>query len=265
MGRFQKYVPCPRCRARGADSSGDNLATYEDGSMHCFACGYHRHATHYVARVREVKNGSENKGALPFDFTRDVPARAWKWLLQYGLPYSYWKPYCGYSPAEERLILTVGDPIRFSIGRYIAEETSCLQHLSVPVPSEAAKVLPVRVSGFRKWRLYGDRHSHAELLGAQRQDATQVVVVEDLISGHKVAQVQPTLPLFGTDLFTKAMLVMKGFKRPITLWLDEDQYGVLPKKINRLQTFLDVPVRFIRKRKDPKEYSLEEIQEILSA
>lgn len=32
---------CPRCRENGRDTAGDNLVVYEDGSVHCFACGYH--------------------------------------------------------------------------------------------------------------------------------------------------------------------------------------------------------------------------------
>lgn len=31
---------CPECRRNGGDSSGDNLARYEDTGAHCFACGY---------------------------------------------------------------------------------------------------------------------------------------------------------------------------------------------------------------------------------
>lgn len=33
---------CPRCRASGNDTRGDNLAVYDDGHTHCFCCGYHR-------------------------------------------------------------------------------------------------------------------------------------------------------------------------------------------------------------------------------
>jgi len=43
----------------------------------------------------------------------------WKWLLQYGLPLSYWQKHCGYSEKENRLVFTVGTPTRFSIGRLL--------------------------------------------------------------------------------------------------------------------------------------------------
>tara|TARA_R110002072_G_scaffold151470_2_gene300804 strand:- start:14620 stop:16263 length:1644 start_codon:yes stop_codon:yes gene_type:complete len=32
---------CPVCAEEGRDSSGDNLAVYNDGHAHCFACGHH--------------------------------------------------------------------------------------------------------------------------------------------------------------------------------------------------------------------------------
>ncbi len=32
---------CPKCADSGGDSSGDNLAVYNDGHAHCFCCGHH--------------------------------------------------------------------------------------------------------------------------------------------------------------------------------------------------------------------------------
>lgn len=32
---------CPECAKNGGDTSGDNLAIFDDGHTHCFACGYH--------------------------------------------------------------------------------------------------------------------------------------------------------------------------------------------------------------------------------
>ena len=30
--------PCPLCRAKGEDSSGDNLKVYSNGGKYCFSC-----------------------------------------------------------------------------------------------------------------------------------------------------------------------------------------------------------------------------------
>ena len=36
--------PCPKCREKGEDTSGDNLVNFGEGrGAHCFACGYHVH------------------------------------------------------------------------------------------------------------------------------------------------------------------------------------------------------------------------------
>lgn len=251
-GRFLRYEPCPRCRAKGRDRAGDNLAVYADGSAHCFAhCGYHRNAKRLWVK-EEKKDGNADKAVLPRDFTREIPAQAWKWLLQFGLPYSYWKPYCGYSEEDERLVFTVGKPTKFSIGRY------CGTDVGERGPGERWVRRPPR-----KWHFYGDGHGYVELLGSDDTGRKPVVLVEDLISAHKVAQVYPSICLFGTNIHAKAIQALMALKRPTMLWLDEDQYTLLPPKINRLQTFLTHPVRFVSTEKDPKAYSLDEIKEIL--
>jgi hypothetical protein len=235
MGRVT-HEPCPECRRLGRDRRGDNFGRYPDGSGHCWACGHHEHPKGVLRKA--VFHVDANEGVLPRDFTREVPAKGWKWLLQFGLPYSYWKAYTGYSPAMDRLVITHGEPVATAVGRYLGDE-----------------------EGQAKWRQWGDKAKSAHVLGLT--DSKEIVVVEDIVSAHKVAQVCPTLPLFGTSLYPKAISTLRALKRPVALWLDEDVWGYLPGKINRLQAFLDVPVRFIRTRKDPKGYSLDEVKEIL--
>lgn len=259
MGRFVGYEPCQKCRSRGRDRRGDNLGRYDDGSGHCFSCGHHEFPKGVVPKY-EVKNVKE-EGSLPRDFTRDVPANGWKWLLQFGLPYSYWKPYTGYSPATERLVLTHGEPVEISVGRFIGstEPGSFLPDLregsSGPSPA-----VP------RKWRQWGDKLRSAVVLEPADSGKTEgVVLVEDLVSAHKVRSAGfHCLPLFGTVIYPKAVQALKALKQPVVLWLDEDQYSLLPPKLNRLQTFLDASVRFVKTEKDPKQYSLDEIKEILN-
>lgn len=92
-----------------------------------------------------------------------------------------------------------------------------------------------------------------------------MILVEDIVSAHKVKEAGfSALPLFGSSVYPKVISTLRALKRPTRLWLDLDQWGLLPPKLNRLQAFLNVPVRFIRTDKDPKEYSLEEIKEIVN-
>lgn len=267
MGRRITYEACPKCRERGQDSRGDNLVLFDGTGAHCFSCGYHRFGRLHT--FRSPINVDENKAVLPNDFSREVPARAWKWLLQYGLPYSYWKPFVGWSEQHSRLIFTVGTPTRFSIGRYI--EGLVVERYGVGTDrngvgrptGDVQKLLEKRIPERppRKWHIFGDRGTHVELLG--RGNEGPVVLVEDLISGHKVAQVATSIPMFGTKVLDSTLRTLITLKRPVVLWLDEDQYTLLAPKLNRLQTFLEVPVRYLRTDKDPKSYSVEEIKEIV--
>lgn len=250
MGTVIRTEPCPECRKRGRDRRGDNLGIYSDGGSHCFSCGYHRWPKHLIREERKER-GTESE-ALPRDFTRDVPAAGWKWLLQYGLPYSYWKPFVGYSEADSRLIFPVGEPTRFSTGRYIpdaAPETGAV----------GTRTLGTRQP--RKWYVYGDRGQYVESVG--RGLPGEIVLVEDIVSAHKVGQLTPSVCLFGTNLSDPVLRYLIQQDRPVGLWLDEDQWELLGKKIGRLQTFLGPPVRHIRTEKDPKGHSLNEIREIL--
>lgn len=236
MARFSGYVPCPDCRKRGADRTGDNLGTWSDGSAHCFSCGYHVGTPLRAKLFKEEKIEDDiPKAVLPRDFTREVPAEGIKWIVQYGLPWSYWKKYCGYTPKENRLVITFGDPILFSQGRALTV-------------------------GDRKWRFYGDGHGHVQTLGHELPG--EVVLVEDIISAHKVAHQAPCICLFGTNIHDLAVKELQRLKRPVRLWLDADQYPLLPKKINKLQSLLSHPVRYIHTEKDPKLHTMEEIKEL---
>jgi hypothetical protein len=179
---------------------------------------------------------------LPFDFTREVPTSAWKWLLQYGLSYSYWKEHCGYSKTEGRLVFTIGKPVAFSIGRLIED-------------------------GYgkgRKWYVWGNAHTHCEIVneGADQKEAP-IVLVEDLISAHKVGQVATAIPLFGTNIYKPHLYYLMQAGRPVKLWLDKDQEGNVKKKALGLQALINNSVDIVLTPNDPKEYTSAQIKEIL--
>jgi hypothetical protein len=182
---------------------------------------------------KQEKINVVDKQVLPSDWTREIPARYWQWLLQYGLPMSYWKPYCGFTETEGgRLIITYGNPVEYSVGRSLEKD----------IP---------------KWRSYGDKTKYVECLGPSLGDS--VVLVEDLVSAHKVAQVTACIPLFGTNIHDHIVRELKVLMKPVVIWLDNDQYANLPKKVHRLQTLLNLPVSYLRTDKDPKAYSVDQI------
>lgn len=237
MSKFLHLEQCPRCREKGRDRGRDNLGRYSDGGAYCYSCGYSEPARFQLNFLtKEIVNDYE-KAVLPSDFSREIPARYWQWLLQYQLSMSYWKPFTGFTEKEARLIITYGNPIRYSVGRSLTV-------------------------GASKWKSYGDKTRYVETLGSELSE--KVVLVEDIISAHKiVASGYSALPLFGTNIHDGIIRELRKLSRPVILWLDGDQYDRLARKMNRLQGLLQVPVDFRRTYKDPKSYSIFEIKEIL--
>lgn len=216
---------------------------YQDDSKHCFSCGWHVFPKHY--KPKEIVP-NVHKALLPGDFTKDVPTAALRWVLQYGLPWSHWKDQIGYSPSEERLVFLVGNPLQFSIGRYVGN----------------AEVKP------RKWYVWGDSHRHCEAISYSSvcEPTGTVVLVEDLISAHKVATSVPSVvavPLFGTQVHKPHLYYLMQENKPVVLWLDKDQQGTIMRKAMGLQALLNVPVSVAVTDKDPKELSIKEISEAL--
>ena len=226
------YEPCPKCRSIGRDNSGDNLVRYPDGSGHCFACRWHEHSSSRYNKYFENSSGQVKNAStvLPSDFTREVPSHAWKWLLQYGLSLRYWLPYVGWSEKDSRLIFTVGDPTEFSLGRFLPRDDA---------------------TNKRKWFAYGDCHQTAHVFGDYFQ-AKEIVLVEDLISAHKIGTIGCAIPLFGTKIFEAVYPVLRRAKLPVVIWLDKDQEHTAAKKAYALSTLIGVPVSYLTTEKDPK-------------
>jgi hypothetical protein len=175
---------------------------------------------------------------LPPDFTREVPTEAWKWLLQYGLSWKYWSPFVGWSEKYSRLVFTIGDPIQFSIGRLIGDNSK------------------------RKWFVWGNSHDKAHIVGPDFKQGP-VVLVEDIVSAHKVGQVCTTIPLFGTKTFSGIVSALRHLGQPVVMWLDEDQRNAASGRATWLSMMTNLPVRFVFTKNDPKQLPLEKIRELL--
>jgi hypothetical protein len=270
-GKVIRTETCPKCQANGKDSRGDNLVVYSDGGYHCFACHYHRSAKFYIPKEETL---NVKKHLLPADFTRDVPAEALKWLLQYGLPYSYWKDQIGYSRNENRLIFTVGNPIQFSIGRLIPSEDfseSALRGREWRVSvggTDGRDGRPPQQNGgsgskrSKKWFVWGDCHKHCELVRNEASGELAggiIVLVEDLISAHKVGQVTTAIPLFGTKIHPCHLYYLINENKPVVLWLDKDQELNVKKQAWQLESVINQPVQIVVTDKDPKKLTYKEI------
>lgn len=69
---FVQHEPCPACRAKGYDASGNNLARYSDGHGYCNACGYYQAPSGEEHQVPELK---EKPSFEPVDF-EIIPLKA---------------------------------------------------------------------------------------------------------------------------------------------------------------------------------------------
>jgi hypothetical protein len=246
MARFDHYESCPRCTDNGRDRGRDNLAIYSDGGSHCFSCGYHRGGLATGNRSVLIPSTEQLNGTkvLPSDFTREVPARAWEWLLQYGLSWKYWSPFVGWSEKDQRLVFTIGEPVSFSMGRFLGRP-------------EAFTREP------RKWFVYGNSHTAAHLFRPETEGRC-CVLVEDLISAHKVGQVTSCIPLFGTKVFNAVVPVIRHLGLPVLMWLDKDQESAAAKRATWLSMVSGLPVSYVFSDKDPKSLPTTQIMEIVN-
>lgn len=233
MARFIGYERCPKCDERGRDRRGDNLAIYSDGGAHCFSCSFHRHPVRSMEHIPKEKYGAKDK-SIPADFTREVPTAAWQWLLQYGLGWKYWQPFVGWSEQSSRLVFPVGS---CSLGRLIGRP---------PTDRE------------RKWFCWGEKPVHVIGNGGRN-----VVLVEDIVSAHKVGQVCDTIPLFGTKTSPMLVPVLRRLAKPIVMWQDKDQAEHASRRASWLAMVTGLPVRYVFTDKDPKEQPMDRIQALL--
>lgn len=244
MAKRVTYEPCPKCREIGRDNAGDNLVVYPDSGGHCFACGFHRYPSRNLNPYLESSVKEVNATAvLPTDFSREVPNHAWQWLLQYGLGYKYWQPHVGWSEKDSRLVFTVGNPAEFSIGRFIAKPNSGTESK-------------------RKWFVWGESHKTPHIFGDYSK-SKEIVLVEDLISAHKVGQVTACIPLFGTKVFDSVYPALRHIKLPIVIWLDKDQEQTFPKKAAHLRLLTGLNTRYISTNEDPKCLGFDKINSLL--
>jgi hypothetical protein len=73
--------------------------------------------------------------------------------------------------------------------------------------------------------------------------------------------VTTAIPLFGTNIANHILYYLIQDERPVKLWLDKDQEGLVQSKATHLSGLLGRPVDLIITNKDPKTYSLEELKQ----
>lgn len=113
-----------------------------------------------------------------------------------------------------------------------------------------------------KWFTWGDCHKSAHVYGDYQQ-VPSVVLVEDIVSAHKVGQVNACIPLFGTQVHEPVLACLRHIGLPIILWQDKDQRPFIQKRAAALSVLTNLPVSYMFTDKDPKSIPINEIKELL--
>lgn len=237
MSQFLYKTRCPACAAQGKDRSGDNLGVYGDGHTYCFSCGGGS-AGSVRARLHESTKEAKPIPDLPEDVSTNIGASAAEWLLRY-FPSTQQAPTHLWSEATQKLIFPI-----FDEGGMIAWQ----------------------------YRYFGDNPDHPKWVGYGINDklfhiegnvGDSLVLVEDLISACKVGHITPTMPLFGSHIGFKRLARMKVLGiTSVTIWLDDDKKEYAIKAASEA-AMLGLQTSVIHTKKDPKEYTFEQIRKIV--
>lgn len=222
---------------------------------HCFNCGrsglqYNKDKGRTLDETKElirqqrniVDSHTDDAGIhLPSSYTTEIPTEAKCWLAKYGLTEKDLR--CGY--AYKRLIL----PLYNKEGELIFWQGRNLGKVTKDNP----KYVNVR----------SKKTDYAIFKGTS--NAKVVVLVEDILSAIKVSNTQcvDSVPILGSYIPTSILPFIKDYDT-IFIWLDYDKRFTSIKAASTLHELSCKVCRTIITEKDPKEYTIEEIKEILN-
>lgn len=207
--------------------SRSGLAEYQDGTF-CHSCKKYTPGGAMVPRPERIP------AKIPEYAGNEMPKQALEWLQRY------------FGDQAEGMI---GQDIYWGSNQRIVfkyRESAWMRSIDPEVKP--------------KWLFSGDR----DLVWWYRKGTDSVVLTEDVVSAYKVADVMDSIALGGTHLKQSALsfILEHGYKN-VYIMLDGDKAGQdAAYKIHK-KLGLYVNRHVIKVRRDPKEHSLEELQEIL--
>ena len=224
MSSFIRHLPCKAC------GSKDNLGEYTD-HFWCFGCGFYEEKTDLMS-LRERLAGTNYKPVYmeSLAFTKHIPKKAMKWLLQNRINLKEIEEYnILWCQENETLILVHTD--EYWQGRHFGNYG--IKYLS---------------KGRKPLTIYGD--------------SDIIILVEDVLSAIKIARLSPeycAMPLLGSSLSTEHEETLRNKFNTIHVWLDRDKakQGI---KISRNLKQKGIISRTIITDLDPKEYKEGEIR-----
>lgn len=257
VGQRIRYDNCPFCGERVRGKGFVVTRTKNGFFMWCFRCHSHKHITRegislsgirrYLKaressrKLTEEQTLSHNAVALPSDFTTDIPHAGKLWLYKGGVTDAEMSKYrFGYSPSLDRVILPVWgeEGLLYWQGRALTQMEGVPKYLNVTSKRKSVYFVV-------------------------NMDSDTTVLVEDILSALTVARAGAnSLALLGSSVNMGVHEFIKTNK--VRVWLDPDKRkeSIRYAKMLSAHGFRASPV--VLTTKDPKEYSTEEVQEILS-
>lgn len=254
MERRSNCVKCGDTRKRFYERDTDTGTV-----SHCFNCGFSTFVPFkdrtpqelllYLERRKQSvipsESGYVKQVRLPIDFTERIPKKGLQWFYKYGIfddVISKFK--FGYSEQYNRIILPVFDN----------EKLVYYQARTLDTPTKNnPKYVNVRQAGAKN--VWFKNISHKE--------DSKLVVVEDILSACKVGQVTNCIALLGSYIPDSFTSVAVEFDK-ICLWLDRDKFKEALKYASKFRILTRKQVVVVCETLDPKEYSVEKIEEILN-
>lgn len=238
MSRVIRRERCPECAKVGRDRHGDNLAVYEGETKYCFSCGYSEAQTGLKRPTAASNDLGNTPYSLPYDVDTTIPSEALTWLKQYHITFSdIMKNRMLWSPSREMLIFPYDEAWQ---GRYFGKD------ISKP-----------------KWFSQGNLEN--VLHGFNTDKKKEVILVEDIVSAIRVGNCgYSVICLFGSHLSNQKLVRLLWNWENLVFWLDYDKREYATREAIRIMNFTQVSPGVIITGKDPKEYSDEEIKNIIN-
>ena len=228
MTKLIGFSACPRCRKRGNDRTGNNLAEYTE-NFYCFACGYNK-PKRSISRVNDAFSPTIATNVNQLQTDSQLPKQAIDWLSKYQITPDEMKQFRW---CEDKQLLVLYQSDDYWQGRNFG---------TPPIPKYLSE-------GLKPFIKYGT-------------DNDTLVLVEDILSAIKVGRVYSASPMLGTMPLKTHLSHLRPFKNVIC-YLDRDAAIKSVRNAGKLSEMIGKRVRVVITEYDPKKYSVDELKDII--
>ena len=228
MSNLIGFSACPRCRKRGNDRTGNNLAEYTE-NFYCFACGYNK-AKRSISRVNDAFSPTIASNVNQLQTVNQLPKVAIDWLSKYQITPEEMKQFRW---CEEKSLLVLYQSDDYWQGRVFSDSSD----------------FKYKSQGIKPFIQYGT-------------DNDTLVLVEDVLSAIKVGRVYSSSPILGSIPLKQHLRHIRPYKN-VFLWCDKDAAINSVRNARKLSEMISKPVRPVITDKDPKRYTLNDIKSII--